>query len=105
MGRIKQLLTDAECNGHIHPAMSQALSAFQPSPAQPQPQPQTIADQLPDTVFGVFRNGSLISVCLYKDTADYDCWLSRMGEELNRDEVLGNWYVMPIPFNTHDTRN
>lgn len=105
MSRIKQALLEAECNGHVHPLFAQLLCAFQPAQRQ-QPQP-TISPAsetnpyTPTTIYGLYVNGLLVATYLHKDTAEYECWVSRMGEEVTCPETPNQYTVAPLPMHTH----
>jgi len=114
MGQVKKALMEAECNGHIHPLhplfhpfFMQALSALQPARSQPQPAKHTIASAdtanpyKPTTIYGLYANGVLIATYLHKDTADYECWVSRMGEEVAMAETPTEYSIPPLPMHTH----
>lgn len=95
MGQIKQLLMEAECNAHLHPLFAQALSALQPTQAQPEQSYE------PTTIYGLYANGVLLTTYLHKDTAEYDCWVSRMGEEVTHAETPTHYDVRELSMHTH----
>lgn len=107
MGQVKKALMEAECNGHVHPLIAQMLCAFQPPAGQPQPAKHTIASAdtanpyKPTTIYGLYANGVLIATYLHKDTADYECWVSRMGEEVAMAETPTEYSIQPLPMHTH----
>lgn len=104
MSRIKQALLEAECNGHVHPLFAQMLSAFQP---KQQPTKHTISPASetnpyePTTIYGLYVNGILACTYLHKDTAEYECWVSRIGEEISGADAMNQYTVAPLPMHTH----
>lgn len=108
MGQVKKALMEAECNGHVHPLIAQMLCAFQPQVSQLQrPAKHTISPAsetnpyAPTTIYGLYINGILSTTYLHKDTAEYECWVSRMGEEVSHAETPNEYTVQPIPMHTH----
>ena len=119
MGQVKKALHDAECNGHVHPALLLSLRAFlanhdataEPtSDPLPDPTPRsanqpTLPKQLlqpqAQTVYGLYANGCLLALYQHKVTAEYECWVSRVGEEVSHAETLTCYEVQPIPMYTH----
>lgn len=105
MGRVKKALMEAECNGHVHPLIAQMLCAFQPQPSQPATHTIATADTSnpykPTTIYGLYANGVLVTTYLHKDTAEYECWVSRMGEEVSHAETPTDYTVQPLPMHTH----
>lgn len=112
MGAVKSVYTallDAEANGHLHPTIAQALSAMRPpTPAQPSdvsPTPET----MPTYVYGLYANGALLDIYAYRETADYECWLCRMGEEQYRiydeDGDFRRYEVRELTVHTHKPNN
>ena len=99
MGQVKKALMEAECNGHIHPLfqpfLTDALSALQPR-LDPKRNPYK-----PTTIYGLYANGVLVTTYLHKDTAEYECWVSRMGEEVSHAETPTDYTVQPLPMHTH----
>lgn len=91
MGSVKKALMEAECNGHVHPLFAQALRAFQPA----------VNPYIPTTIYGLYANGMLVTTYLHKDTAEYECWVSRMGEEVTHAETPTQYEVRPLPMHTH----
>jgi hypothetical protein len=91
MGQIKQALIEAECNAHAHPLFADILNKF----AETQAQPDTT------TIYGVYANGILLSLYQRKDTAEYECWISRMGEEITMPETPTHYDVRPLTMHTH----
>jgi hypothetical protein len=87
MGAVKSAYTawlEAEANGHIHPAIAQALRAVQPPPT---PEPNTVSptpETMPTYVYALYCNGVLLDLYKLRETADYECYLCRMGEEQYR---------------------
>lgn len=94
MGYVKKALMEAECNGHVHPIIAQALGAFQSKAGQVNP-------YAPTTIYGLYANGMLVTTYLHKDTAEYECWVSRMGEEVTHAETPTQYEVRPLPMHTH----
>lgn len=98
MGSVKKALMEAECNAHIHPIflpfLTQALSAMQPTSGRVNP-------YAPTTIYGLYTNGILTATYLHKDTAEYECWVSRMGEEVSHAETPAQYEVRPLPMHTH----
>lgn len=115
MGQVKKALLDAECSGYIHPVIAQTLRAFRPyqteleeqQPDHEQQQPNHEQQQLSQpqvqTVYGLYANGCLLAVYQHKTTAEYECWVSRVGEEVSHAETLTQYEVQPIPMHTHIT--
>lgn len=102
MGQIKQALIDAECNAHVHPLFADILNKFAEIHAQPDTAPtETQAQPDTTTIYGVYANGILLSLYQHKDTAEYECWISRMGEELTMPETPTHYDVRPLTMHTH----
>lgn len=105
MGQVKKALMEAECNGHIHPLFAQMLCAFRPQPSQPATHTISSASETnpyaPTTIYGLYANGVLLTTYLHKDTAEYECWVSRMGEEVSHAETPTDYEVRPLPMHTH----
>lgn len=95
MGYVKKALMEAECNAHLHPLFAHALSAFQPR-LDPRDNPYK-----PATIYGLYANGVLMTTYLHKDTAEYECWVSRMGEEVSMAETPTQYDIRPLPMHTH----
>ena len=109
MGQVKKALLDAECNGHIHPVIAQTLRAFRPyqtelEEQQPNHEQQQLSQPQVQTVYGLYANGSLLGIYQHKATAEYECWVSRVGEEVSHAETLTCYEVQPIPMYTHITK-
>jgi hypothetical protein len=78
MGAVKSVYTallEAEANGHLHPTIAQAIRAMQPPPAPTDvsPTPETT------TVYALYTDGVLLDLYMHKETAEYECFLCRMG--------------------------
>jgi hypothetical protein len=105
MGQVKKALMDmeAECNGHVHPLFAQMLSAFQPiQQRQPTISPASETNPYePTTIYGLYVNGILACTYLHKDTAEYECWVSRIGEEISGADAVNQYTVAPLPMHTH----
>lgn len=103
MGYVKKALMEAECNGHVHPLIAQMLCAFQPKSTQRQitVPADTSNPYVPTTIYGLYANGILVTTYLHKDTAEYECWVSRMGEEVSHAETPTQYEVHPLPMHTH----
>lgn len=108
MGAVKSVYTallDAEANGHLHPTIAQAIRAMQPPPAtQPSavsPTPET----MPTYVYALYTDGTLLDLYAHRETADYECWLCRMGEEQFRiydeDGDFRRYEVRELTVHTH----
>jgi hypothetical protein len=110
MGAVKSVhtaLLEAEANGHLHPTIAQAIRAMQPPPAvtDVSPTPET----MPTYVYGLYANGALLDIYAYRETADYECWLCRMGEEQYRvydeDGDFRRYEVRELTVQTHKPDN
>lgn len=108
MGQVKKALLEAECNGHIHPVIAQTLRAFRPYQTELDGQSTQPADQQPQlsqphtqTVYGLYANGCLLTLYQHKSTAEYECWVSRVGEEVSYAETPTQYEVRPLTMLTH----
>ena len=108
MGAVKTIYTallEAEANGHLHPTIAQALRAVQPptakQPSDVSPTPET----MPTYVYALYTDGKLLDLYAYRETADYECWLCRMGEEQYRiydeDGDFRRYEVRELTVHTH----
>lgn len=99
MGQIKKALMETECNAHIynahiHPLFADILNKFVAQQLNPDP-------DKPTTIYGIYANGILLATYLHKDSADYDCWVSRMGEEVIGVETPTQYEVRELTMYTH----
>lgn len=97
MGQIKQALTDAEYKAQqqqLHPLFADILNKF--AAQQPTPDPYE-----PTTIYGLYANGILLTTYLHKDSAERDCWVSRMGEEVISVETPTQYEVRELTMYTH----
>lgn len=110
MGAVKSAYTallEAEANGHLHPTIAQALRAVQPptAPTDVSPTPET----MPTYVYALYANGAMLDIYAYRETADYECFLCRMGEEQFRvydeDGDFRRYEVRELTVHTHKPHN
>ena len=112
MGAVKSHIIEwleAEANGHIHPTIAQAIRAMQPPPAtQPSavsPAPET----MPTYVYALYTDGLLLDLYMHRETAEYECYLCRMGEEQFRvydeDGDFRRYEVRELTVHTHKPHN
>ena len=110
MGAVKSAYTallEAEANGHLHPTIAQAIRAMQPPPTtQPSdvsPTPETT------TVYALYMDGALLDLYTHRETAEYECYLCRMGEEQFRvydeDGDFRRYEVRELTVHTHKPHN
>jgi len=100
MGQIKKALMEWESNGHVHPIFAELIAHFQ-AQAQPDPQPTNSPTRETSTVYGLYGNGLLIALYQHKDAAEYDRWVSQVGEEMSQPECPTVYYVSALPMHTH----
>lgn len=108
MGAVKSVYTallEAEANGHLHPTIVQALRAMQPPTATQPSAVSPTAETMPTYVYGLYANGALLDLYAHRETADYECWLCRMGEEQYRiydeDGDFRRYEVRELTVHTH----
>ena len=110
MGAVKSAYTallEAEANGHLHPTIAQAIRAMQPPPAPTDvsPTPET----MPTYVYALYTDGVLLDIYAYRETAEYECFLCRMGEEQFRvydeDGDFRRYEVRELTVHTHKPHN
>jgi hypothetical protein len=98
MGAVKsayQAWQDATHNGHVHPAIAQALDAFSGS-APPEP--------LSTHIYLLMRGNQVVDAYKHKATAEYDLWVCQMGDEKWR-HIEGDDYaeysIVPTAMHNH----
>lgn len=108
MGAVKSVYTallDAEANGHLHPTIAQAILAMQPPPAKQASAVSPTPETMPTYVYALYTDGTLLDLYAHRETADYECWLCRMGEEQFRiydeDGDFRRYEVRELTVHTH----
>lgn len=55
----------------------------------------------PSLVYGLFADSRLVELYSRKDTADYECYLCRMGDEATHTSRYTQYQVLPIKVCNH----
>jgi len=104
MGAVKsayQAWQDATANGHVHPTIVQSLKAFIPTHNAKE---SASPEQLNTVVYLLMRGNQIVDAYKHKETAEYDLWVCRMGDEMWR-HIEGDEYaeysVVPVALHNH----
>lgn len=66
------------------------------------PYPNSHSDYTPPSVvYGLFADSRLVELYSRKDTADYECYLCRMGDEATHTSRYTQYQVLPIKVCNH----
>lgn len=112
MGAVKSHIIEwleAEANGHIHPTIAQALRALQPATPEQTSAVSPTPETTPTYVYALYTDGLLLGLYEHRDTAEYECYLCRMGEEQYRiydeDGDFRRYEVRQLELYTHKPHN
>lgn len=108
MGQTKKALMESESNGHVHPVFKELIAGFIDHSLARETVRQLTAETTPRTtgttpltIYGMFIDGMLIATYSRRDTAEYECWLSRVGDECTYNETPRSYDVRELTLYRH----
>lgn len=101
MGQTKKALMESESNGHVHPVFKELIAGFIDHSLARETVRQLTDKATPLTIYGLFIDGMLIATYSRRDTAEYECWLSRVGDECTYNETPRSYDVRELTLYRH----